>query len=260
MNTNANNSNQSAEKALKILEYLAQQSEPVRLMDIAKNLGMNTSTTLRFLNTLIALEYAAQEEDTSKYYLTYKLVALGHQVNSNKPLQRIISPYLKKLSETINESVCLAIEHNHQVIYIDVVEGPRQIVKAMQRIGNIAPLHCTGIGKLFLTEYSTTELDELIKEQGLQKFTEHTLTTKKELITEIEEVKKRGYAFDNEECEIGAKCIAFPIYDYQKKIIAGISVTGPAIRITDQFAEQWIPYIRQLSEEISRQFGWGQYI
>lgn len=252
--------NQSAEKALRILEYLADQNESMRLMDIAKAMQMNNSTTLRFLTTLASMGYVAQEEDTARYYLTYKLVSLGHKVNEGKQLPRIISPYLKKISETLQESVCLAIEQNSQVVYVDVKEGPRQIVKAMQRIGNIAPLHCTGIGKLLLLNYTETQLDDLIRDRGLQRYTQYTLTTKEALLYELNEVRQRGYAIDNEECEIGARCIAFPVYDYTQKIIAGISVTGPSIRITDAFASKWVPYMRQITQQISRQFGWGQYL
>ena len=249
--------NQSAEKALRILEYLADQGEPLRLMDIAQAMGMNNSTTLRFLTTLASAGYVAQEEDTSKYYLTYKIVALGHKVSERKQLPHIVSPYVKKISETLRESVCLAVEQNAQVVYVDVKEGPSQIVKAMRRIGNIAPLHCTGIGKLLLLNYSETQLDDLIRERGLQKFTPYTLTTKEALLYELNEVRQKGYAVDNEECEIGARCIAFPVYDYTQKVIAGISVTGPAIRITDAFAAKWEHYMRQMTQQISARLGWG---
>ena len=93
--------NQSAEKALRILEYLAEQNESMRLMDIASAMKMNNSTTLRFLTTLAMTGYVAQEEDTSKYYLTYKIISLGHKVNEGKQLPRIVSPYLKRISETL---------------------------------------------------------------------------------------------------------------------------------------------------------------
>lgn len=252
--------NQSAEKALRILEYLTEQNEPMRLTDIARGLSINSSTALRFLTTLTAMGYVDQEKDTSKYYLTYKLIAMGHKAGEHKQLSRIIAPYLRELSETLHESICLAIDQNHQVVYVDVAEGPGQIVKAMQRIGNIAPLHCTGIGKLLLLNYTDAQLDDLIRERGLTKYTENTLITKEALLCELNETRNRGFAFDNEECEIGARCIAFPVYDYTQKIIAGISVTGPAIRITDEFAARWVPYLKQTAQQVSRQFGWGQYI
>lgn len=247
--------NQSAEKALRILEYLADQNEPMRLMDIAKETNLNNSTALRFLTTLLSMGYVAQETDTSKYYLTYKLVTLGKRVNEKKPLSKIVSPYLKKISETLQESACLAIDQNSQVVYIDVKEGPRQIVKAMQRIGNIAPMHCTGIGKLLLLNYSETQIDHLIQTQGLSRFTQYTLTTRDALLYELQEVREKGYALDNEECEIGARCIAFPIYVHSQKVIAGISVTGPSIRLTDAFTNKWIPYLRQVSQQISYELG-----
>lgn len=258
MNTEAKpkvQGNQSAEKAFRILEFLVRQPEPTRLMDIANAVDMNNSTTLRFLTTMVSMGYVAQESDTSRYYLTYKIVSLGRNVSENKQISRTVSPYLKKISDTLQETVCLAIEQNSQVVYIDMKEGPRQIIKVMQRIGSIAPMHCTGIGKLLLLNYTEPQIDEYIRQKGLRQFTQYTLVTREALMHELNEVRKQGYALDNEECEIGARCIAFPIYDSTDKIIAGISVTGPSSRITQKFADRWIPFLRQTTQEISKQFG-----
>ncbi len=249
-------SNQSSDKLLKLLEFLSTQGDPLRLIDIAKALDMNSSTVLRFLTTLINNDYVAQEPETSKYYLTYKLCALGQQIKSHKQLSTTTAPYLQELAKTVGETCCLAINQNNQVVYIDVVESPGQIVKAMQRIGNIAPLHCTGIGKLLLTNYTEEQIDTLVNHVGLAKYTEKTLTTKEALLKELEEVKAKGYAYDNEECEIGTRCISFPIYDYSDKVIAGFSVTGPSIRLNDEFFDQWIPTLHALSLKLSHLFGY----
>lgn len=246
--------NLSTEKTIKLIEYLALQSEPSRLKDISASLAMNSSTVLRFLNTLIDMGYVAQDPATSYYYLTYRIVSIGEKVKASSQVTRIISPYLSVICENVHEAVCLAIEQNHQVVYLDVKEGPDQIIKVMNRIGNIAPLHCTGMGKLFLLNYSETQIDSIIAEKGLPQFTEYTITDREALLNELSEVRKNGYALDNGECEIGASCIAFPVYDYQKKIIAGISITGPSIRITPEFREKWIPYLRGITATISRQF------
>lgn len=243
---------------MNLIEYLALQSEPSRLKDISASLNMNSSTVLRFLNSLIDLGYVTQDPATSFYYLTYKIASIGEKVRASSQITRIISPYLSIISENVHETVCLAIEQNYQVVYLDVKEGPGQIIKAMNRIGNIAPLHCTGMGKLFLLNYSNTQIDSIIAQKGLQKFTEYTITSRETLLHELSEVRKNGYALDKEECEIGASCIAFPIYDYTGKIIAGISVTGPSIRITSEFREKWIPYLRSITSSISRQFSWGE--
>lgn len=243
--------NQSAEKTMRIIEFLADSGRPMRLIDIGANLKLNTSTTLRFINTLAALGYVEQETATSKYYLTYRICSISNKIYSNTSLRDIVSPYLKELAGKAGESVCLAVEQSRQVVYIDVADGPDQMVKGMQRIGNIAPMHCTGIGKLLLLNYTEEELDELIAKKGLTKYTDNTIITKEKLKEELGQVKKDGYAFDNEECELGARCIAFPIYDFTQKIIAGFSITGPVNRITDEFINTNIPLLKSVSVSIS---------
>lgn len=254
--SNSSSNNQSGEKLLRLLEFMAAQNEPLRLINIANALDMNSSTVFRFLTTLCNTNYAAQDPETSKYYLTYKLCSLGQQVKNHQQLSKTVDPFLRELAKTVNETVCLAINQNDQVVYIDVIEAPGQIVKAMQRIGNIAPLHCTGIGKLLLTNYSDVQLDDLISKIGLYKFTDKTIITKDALLEELDAVRNRGFAYDNEECEIGTRCISLPIYDYTNKIIAGFSVTGPKIRLTDEFLEKWLPYMTALSIKLSDLLGY----
>lgn len=253
--TNPNMYNQSAEKVMATLEFLANTNEPMRLVDISKGLHMNASTTLRFINTLVLLGYIAQEESSSKYFLTYKLCSISNKIYTNSSIREIVSPYLKRLANQIQESACLAIEQNKQVVYIDVAEGPNQMVQSMNRIGNIAPLHSTGIGKILLLNYSEKEIDQLILEKGLVKLTENTIVDKASLLNELCLIKDRGYAFDNEECEIGARCISFPIYDFTNKIVAGFSITGPTHRLCDSFIENHLPLLKQTSIEISKKLG-----
>lgn len=248
--------NQSSEKLMRLLEFLAVQDESLRLIDIAKSLDMNSSTTLRFLNTLVNLGYVAQEPVTSKYYLTYKLCALGQQVKNHQQLPKTARPILREVAKELNETVCLAIEDNYQVVYIDVVEAPGQISKTMKRIGNIAPLYCTGIGKLFLENYSVPQIDEMIARTGLPRFTDTTITTRDGLIQAVQEARQNGYAIDNEECEPGTRCIAFPIYDYTNKIIAGFSVTGSSQRLTDDFFQHNMSYMKKLAAQLSNQLGY----
>lgn len=248
-------SNQSSDKMLKLLEYLAAQVEPLGLKDIAESLKMNKSTVLRFLSTLINNHYLAQDSATSKYYLTYKLCALGIQVKDNSKLSTIVEPYVREISQTIGETTCFAINQDDQLVYINVVEAIGKTVRAMQKIGYTAPMHCTGIGKLFLTEYSEAEIDDIINRHGLNKYTEKTLITKEALLNEISNIKNAGYAKDDEEWEIGTRCISFPVYDYSQTIKSGISVTGPSARLTDEFIEKWKPYLYEESKKLSNILG-----
>ncbi|MDR1764740.1 MAG: IclR family transcriptional regulator [Lachnospiraceae bacterium] len=247
--------NQSSDKLLKLIEYLATQGEPLRLIDIAKALGMHSSTALRFLTTLARSGYVAQDTATSKYYLTYKLCALGLQVRNHRQLPTTAAPYIEEIARTVGETACLAISQNDQVVYIDVAVAPGQIVKAMQRIGNIAPMHCTGIGKVLLSRQTDDEVLDFAARAGLPRFTDKTITTSWGLKQELDTVRGQGYAIDDEECELGSRCIALPIFDYSGKAIAGFSVTGPSLRINDAFMKKWLPYLRGMSTELSRLMG-----
>ncbi|MCI8725758.1 MAG: IclR family transcriptional regulator [Hungatella sp.] len=252
-------SNQSSEKMLKILEFLARQREPIRLMDISKFLGINSSTVLRFLTSLVDNGYAAQDKETSRYYLTYKICALSNQVLENVDIRRIARPYMKEISAMFGETVCLAVEKDMKVVYMEVVESPNSTIRSMQRIGNIAPMHCTGIGKLLLFNYTEEDIDRLILKEGMPKFTEYTPTTKWELMELLKTAKKEGLAYDNEECEIGARCVAVPVYDSSGRVMAGISVTGPKTRLTDELIAPRLGELKRIVGKVSREMGYQAF-
>ncbi len=247
--------NQSVEKVLAILEYMAGRS-PERLLDLARELHMNTSTLNRFLLTLKQHGYVAQEEGTDRYYMTYKICTLGNRINRDKDMRMISKPYLYKIAETFGESCCLAVEENHKVVYIDIVQTPGNLLRSMQRIGSIAPMYCTGIGKLLLLNYTEEDLDRYIKSEGLKPFTQYTITTKERLMEELEQVRISGVAYDNEECEIGARCLAAPVYDAEGRVLAGISVTGPSTRLTDEFIQMHIAFFKETLFKISERMGY----
>jgi DNA-binding IclR family transcriptional regulator len=251
--------NQSVERVFKIIELMSEHREPMRLQSIAEELDIHPTTVLRFLYTLMQCGYVEQDKETLKYYLTLKICAISNRVKSNSQISYLAKPYLFSLSKILKESVCLAIERDMTIIYIDVVDGPDQMLKTMQRIGNIAPMHCTGIGKLILLDKSEEEIDTMIEEKGLTRFTDNTLITKESLMKELKEISKLGYAFDNEECEIGAKCVAVPIKDYTGKTVAGISVTGSIFKITDEFVNENIKYLFEAAQKISSTLGYEGY-
>jgi DNA-binding IclR family transcriptional regulator len=231
--TKKTSNNQSAVKTMKILEVLADYSQPMRLYDLAKTAKMNASTALRFLNSLIECGYVYQIKDTQKYMLTLKIVSLADGTNVYNRMTSILKDILIDLANKCNESVCLAINQNDQVVYLDAVDGPSRILRATQRIGHRAPLYCTGVGKLMLLDYSEEALDSLA-DKGMEKLTENTITTLPDLKLELDKIEKNKYAIDDEECEHGLRCIAAPIMSKKNKVVAAISVTGPSGRITDE--------------------------
>jgi DNA-binding IclR family transcriptional regulator len=248
--------NLSSDKLLTLIELMARQQEPARLQDLARKLDMPASTVLRFLAALQHRDYAAQDIETGCYFLTFKLCGLADSIRANQSLRNIGLPYLRSVAAAFDESCNLSIEYDMSVMYIEAVQGPSKTLMSLQRIGNIAPMHCTAVGKLLLLGYSSQQLDQLLAVKGLVRYTPATLTSRQILLSELESIRARGYAYDNEECEQGARCVAAPIRDYTGRIIAGISVSGPVTRMTDAHIEKNLPVLLDSARQVSARLGW----
>jgi DNA-binding IclR family transcriptional regulator len=250
-------SNQSAERLLLLLEAMSLLDEPIRLHDLAQKLQMNASTVHRFLVPLQQKGYVNQDPDSGRYHLTLKICGLANNVSSRLEIRKIAFPFLRNMARIFQESANLSIEEaDMSILYVEVVTAPGKTLMTTQRIGHAAPMHCTGIGKILLLEYSPQKLERLIQSKGLPRFTANTLTTREDLLKELEEIRRNGYAFDNEECEEGARCIAAPIRDYANRIVAGISVSGPVGRMNDAHIYANLPYLLEAAEQISLRLGW----
>ena len=226
--------NQSVEKMLKIVEIMAASSDPMRLLDIANAVEQPSSTALRMLNTLIAMGYAYQEEKGMRRYgLTMKFLSIGQQATEHLSYRDIIHPYLVHLSQTIGETCCVADRRGNKIVYFDVVvSDTRSALTIRQQIGGSAFMHCTGSGKVFLMQDPEEKLDQLIRDVGLPSFTPHTITTREALLEELAICRQRGFAMDNEEIELGMRCLAAPVYDIHHHVIATISTSGPVSRMS----------------------------
>ena len=248
--------NQSVDKMFQIIEVMAESKGPMRLQDISKGVQYPASTVLRMLSTLIDLGYVYQDKETSKYFLSLKFCMIGEAVRSQFNIRDVVYPYLAELSEICQESSCLAIEQDMMVVYLDVVQDHDKMLKTLQRIGKAAPMHSTGVGKLLLLNYNNSQLEELVKQKGLLKLTDKTLADLPSLKEELNSVRNQGYALDDEECEVGARCVAAPIRDYTEKVIAAISVSGPTSRITSEKMEGIIQAVLDISGRISKKLGY----
>ncbi|MDR1318427.1 MAG: IclR family transcriptional regulator [Treponema sp.] len=248
--------NQSLGKALQILEGMTKIKTPARLQDIAKSLKMPQSTILRFLNTFIDFGYIIQDPGSSCYYLTLKLADMGNRVGSGFSFQDSLVKYIKEAAAAFDESASLCIEQNMQMLYIATEEGPGRTLQTLHRIGHIAPMHATGVGKLHLLNYSEERLKELERKFGFPRYTKHTITDLDSLKKEIAWVKKSGYALDREECEEGVCCIAVPVKNFQNHVAAGISISAPVSRLDKQKTGKIISFLKEISLRASRELGW----
>jgi DNA-binding IclR family transcriptional regulator len=248
--------NQSVEKMLAIIEAMAAARGPMRLQDIAAAAEIPPSTALRFLVTLMTQDYAYQDPGSLRYGLTLKVCAISERVKDQVSLRDVVRPHLVELAERCRESTCLAIERDDSVVYVDVAEGPDSMLRTLQRIGHRAPLHSTGVGKVLLADWPEDRVQKLVADRGLEQLTPRTLATLPRLTAELVRVRELGYAVDDEECEAGVRCVAAPLRDFTDRVIASLSVTGPATRMDDAALERVRDELMGTAREISRLLGW----
>jgi DNA-binding IclR family transcriptional regulator len=248
--------NFSTDKVLAILDYLANVNEPVRLQTLSADLNLNNSTASRFLKSLEKNGYVQQEEGTKRYWLTMKICTLSHRLLANNNIVFYAKPFLKRLSDTFKEVTCLSVEQDMTVIYVATYDGPDHMLKSFNFIGKRAPMHCTGSGKLLLTNYSDDRLAEYLHTKGNIKPTENSISTHDALHRELEKIRDQDYSIDNEECEMGMRCVAIPVRNYTGTIIAGVSVTGPTVRMTFEKINANLPELFAMSKQLSALLGY----
>lgn len=244
---------QSIERALRILEELAEENEGLGVTELSKRLDLHKSTVHRILTTLLTFEYVEQDTITERYRLGIKLLYLGGSILERLDLRKEAGSIIRQLALDVNETVHLVIPEGHQVVYIDKYEGNRTI-RMYSQIGRKSPMHASAVGKAILA-FSSKKLLEEILELGLKKYTENTITDPEKFKTHLMEVKKQGYAVDNEEREEGIRCVAAPIFGYNNNVIGAISISGPTVSVTEDRVEELSEKVIDSAKEISIKMG-----
>lgn len=221
---------QSVDRALKILECFSRRENELGVTEIANKLDLHKSTTFGILSTLENKGYLNQNPENGKYKLGLKLFELGKLVEYGMDLRTSSLPYLKKLVDKYGETAHLAMRDGNQVIYIDKVEGERGI-KMSSQVGKRAYMYCTGVGKAILAFMPEKYMEETMKNIEFYSFTPNTIMNATDLKKELRKIRERKYCIDNEEIEVGLRCVAAPIMDYNGEAIGSVSVSGPTSRM-----------------------------
>lgn len=247
---------QSSLKLLHILECLADSRVPLRLQELSQQVGMTQSTVLRYLYALEDANYVYQEDNSSRYALTWRVCRLSENLHSHLSLRNITAPFINRLANSLSLGACLVVEQNYECIYLDCIDNPSS--PTLQRVGTRAPMHATGSGKVLLSQYNSIQLAEYISAKGLTQYTEHTITDPDLLRQELTRIRQQGFGLDNEECEIGLRCISIPLRDYSGQIIASISVFGRTADMTDSYVQSSIyPALKEATTVISSRLGYS---
>lgn len=241
---------QVADRLFAVMETLA-ATGPMGLLDLSKMLDLNKSTVHRVLNSLIYLGYVKQDPVTSKYSLTYKICRIANHVLDQIDLLSIAKPYLKDLSEKTGETVHLVEREEINGIYIDKVENSANAVRLVSKIGKSIPLYCSGVGKAMLSEMDENTVKKIWEKSRITALTEHTITDYDVFVKELEQIRARGYAIDDEENEIGVRCVAVSLPDPKGgKPRYALSISAPGIRMSNERIKELADMIQKTKDEI----------
>lgn len=250
---------QSADRIFMVMETLA-GTGPIGLVDLSTRIGLHKSTVHRLLLSLICMGYVTQDEN-NKYRLTYKLMEISSRALAGMDEVTIAHPYLEKLANECRETVHLVECRGCEVVYIDkvtpIIRNDSAIRMASQ-IGLSRPMYSSGVGKAILAQLPEEEVKFIWENSVIEKKTEYTITSLNALMQELKKIRERGYALDNEENEIGVRCIAACIFDYRGKVKNAFSISAPAMKMTDARIEELAEKVLGVREQLSREFGYRE--
>ncbi|MEC5273290.1 IclR family transcriptional regulator [Caldifermentibacillus hisashii] len=249
---------QSVERALKILDLFDEFEPELKITEISDKMELNKSTVHSLLKTLEKHKYIDQNPENGKYKLGLKLIERGNCVVSTIDIRQVARTYLLDLAKRTGQTVHLGILNGKEGVYIDKIEGESAIIR-FSKIGKGFPLHATAIGKVLLAFQEPKETNLLLSNYNFTEQTEYSITNQGEFLAQIEKVHQQGYAIDNQENELGVRCIAAPLLNFENKVLAGISISTLISQVNDEKLGKYIKLLKQTSLEISKKLGYRLY-
>lgn len=241
---------QVLERATALLDALAAQPDPVTLKDLSKVTGLHASTAHRILNDLVIGRYV-DRVDSGLYQLGMRLLELGSLVKERLNVREAALEAMEALHKLTGQTVNLSVQQGDEIVYIDRAWSERSGMQVVRAIGGRAPLHLTSTGKLFLSAVDMRQVRAYAARTSLAGSTANSIIALEALERELSLVRQHGYARDNEELELGVRCIAAGIYDDTGKLVAGLSISAPSERLQDA----WIPQLVATAGKISAALG-----
>lgn len=246
---------QSEERIFQVMEMLAENGE-MGLMEISAALDLHKSTVHRLLMSLVYMGYAKQDETTQKYMLSYKIVNMAGKILDRMDILQVAKPYLERLSDLSGEAVHLVQREGNHILYIYKIEAKVGTIRMVSHVGMIHPMYCSGVGKAIMATLPEREVKQIWNESVIEKKTDKTVTDYDEMQKLLEEVRKNGYALDDEENEKGVRCIAACLHGYQNEVKYAFSISGPTSRMTRERVMELAVDVKKVQEELSRELGY----
>ncbi|MGF1594809.1 MAG: HTH-type transcriptional regulator BhcR [Kiloniellaceae bacterium] len=244
---------QSLDRALSILERLA-DADGMTLTDLAQSVGLAPSTTHRLLTTLQQRRFADFDEDYGVWVIGVGAFNVGNAFLRNRRIVSLGRPVMRRLMEEVGETVNLAVEDKDELVYVTQFESHAPM-RAFFRPGRRAPMHASAIGKAMLAEVDEAALTGFLHRKGMPRFTDRTIVDPAALRSELARIRERGWAVDDEEHTVGMRCVAATIHNEHGEVIAGVSLSGPSVRVTETRLGELGARVVQAANQITEQIG-----
>jgi IclR family transcriptional regulator, carbohydrate utilization repressor len=242
---------QVIERMFTLIDVLASREEAMPLKEISEKAGLHPSTTHRILNDLVSGRFVDRPQPGS-YRLGMRLLELGNLVKGRLNVRDAALVPMRELHKLIQQPVNLSIRQGDEIIYVERAYSERSGMQVVRAIGGRAPLHLTSVGKLFLAADEPSRIRAYATRTGLHGQTKNSITQLDTLERELSKVRQLGQANDNEELELGVRCMACGVFDDQGKLVAGLSISAPSGRLE----EGWLPKLKETAQSISETLGY----
>lgn len=257
MDTERQSGVQSLDRAFELIEQLAGSPGGLQLSELTQRTGLHKSTVHRLLSALIARGYVAQEEQSKRYRLTLRLFELSGRVVDGIDVLDASRGVLEQLRDRVKEAVHLVVQEGADIVYVFKAESRHGAIRMFSRIGMRRPMYCTAVGKSILAAMEDAQVEKIWNASVIREYTPHTIVSLPALMEELAVVREKGYALDNEENELGVRCIAAAIPDYRGRSRAAFSISSPASRMTDQHIAELTPEILDARRRIAESVGYS---
>ncbi|MEW6266718.1 MAG: IclR family transcriptional regulator [Thermodesulfobacteriota bacterium] len=240
----------SLEKACNILLAFDHEQEDFSAQEISENLGLPLSTTYRYLEFLVSKGFLARDGERKKYFLGLAIYRLGNLPSAKRELIEMARPHMKALSELFQETVILTIISGWDAVCLERIETHHLIKLSLER-GSCLPLHAGASSKILLAYQDESFIEALYRNRGLPKLTENTITDLTRLKAHLRVIRRQGYAYSDAEADQGARAVSVPVLSGQGKILAGLSLAGPQMRLTEDKVIKVIEKLKGAASQIS---------
>lgn len=242
----------AVERALNILEAAAHRRDGLTNSEISRKLCIPKSSASYILRTLERRGYLRRDRESGRYRLGLKILSLGGAAQANLDIADVALPFMRALEEKIHMTVHLAVLDQGEAVYIEKVEAPG-FFKVNTWVGRRMFLHSTSVGKCVLAWLPKHEVEALVRQQGLKKRTPKTIITMSKLLADLEQVKLEGYAVDDEENSLGARCLGAPVFDVTGNVVAALGASGTLSQVDEASMPRLTEAVKEAARRISRQ-------